>query len=334
MSWRKPRPLRVLAIASVALGLARAAQLWSRRAPAVHEEHVERAASYWEREGFVAIESPVRPPTSRDGSARIVVYLRLPEGGRLTTAPGSGGQPLVVFPAGTTADRVEYFGARDDDAPPSPAWQVADVRGTTLAASGERFHVLRPEAGGAGSLLGLSWPRGDAAAQQAATLRLGELVASARVDPAVEPRGRQSAAEHLKGLNDCAGCHTHGRPPRSTPGLVNRGTDGSGFFHVSTALSNRAPLETYRPRNPNLRDRHVRFECEGGRPAEPDASVPGGVRCSDGGVPTGVLDIRAALRDGSLHAQRVCASRRLLFERLDSADQAAFREAMADCDAR
>jgi hypothetical protein len=329
------RPTRVLAVLAVGAAAVRAGQLSPGKDVVVRSVQIERAPEYWRQQGFVDIVAPIRPPTSSDGSARIVVYVKLPEGAEIATERGPHGEIWLRYPVGTVTDRVEYFGARDDDSAPGPGWRVADVRGTELLeGASERFHVYRPSRDAPGvPLLGLSWPRGDERARALATERLGRLLEAGEVAGPATEGARNEAAARLRSINDCAGCHQPRQAPRRRPGLVNRGTDASGFFHLSTALFDRAPLETYRARNPNLRDPYVRFVCgERELPAQPDPQQPGGVRCPEGDVPVGVLDVVASRRAATPHAARLCASRRFLYDRLDERGRGLFRAAIETCE--
>ena len=294
--------------------------------------------TYWEREGFTEMTAPVRPPTTLDGEAHIVVYLRLPKGATIETraVDGEAGATLA-YPAGTVADRVEYFARAGVDEPPDRSWLAADVRGTSVAPGTQEFHVYRPSSNDANAdLLGVAWPRGDEPAQREATRALGALVEEGIVAGPAGGAARKVSAEHLRAINGCAGCHEISRPPRlrlDAPGLVNRGTDASGFFQVSTVLSDRAPLETYRPRNANAGDRFVRFVCgPGDEPARADEGERGAVRCEDGRIPEGILDVRAALGAGDAHARRVCASRRFLYDHLDEIGRRRFADVIRACD--
>jgi hypothetical protein len=107
---------------------------------------------------------------------------------------------------------------------------------------------------------------------------------------------------------------------------VNRAADGSGLFQLSTILRDRLPFETYRPRDANLGDPYVARFCGATRV---DSSV---VRCADGSVMEGELDVRTAVQHRDTHALRVCQSRRALASHLDDAGREAFREPLAECD--
>jgi hypothetical protein len=306
--------------------------------PPVVEATLDRPASYWSREGFVLMEGPVRPPTSEDGRERIVVYLKLPAAGVVKTRlVDMDPHHALEYPIGTIADRVEYWGDGSIDTPPQPGWRVADVRGTTLGADGEVFHVYRPTSASVETpLLGIAWPRGDDAAQEEATRALGELLENGHTVAPRSATARAHAVRSLRALNECAACHTPLRSPRTSlraPSLVNRGTDASGFFQVSTVLSDRAPLETYRPSNPNAGDPFLRFACgSSDAPAIVDRGRLGKATCPGGEVPVGILDVRAALQANDPHALRLCASRRFLYEHLDANGKGIYHEAIAECE--
>ena len=98
--------------------------------------------TYWEREGFTEMTAPVRPPTTLDGEAHIVVYLRLPKGATIETRAVDGeARDTLAYPPGTVADRVEYFARAGVDEPPHRSWRAADVRGTSIAPGAQEFPV-------------------------------------------------------------------------------------------------------------------------------------------------------------------------------------------------
>jgi hypothetical protein len=305
--------------------------------PPVRATTVADPSRYWRDAGFVEMVPPVRPPTSDDGALHIVVYLKLPDGRRVEARAGKAPDRMVLaYPPGTVADRVEYVGRGPFDGPPSGDWWPADVRGTTLGAAHEDFHVYRPTRPRSDApLVGLDWPGGDDTAQTEATRALGALIERGVALGPSSASDRAEQAAHVRAINGCDGCHVAERPARTRdtdPGVVNRGTDGSGFFQVSTVLEDRAPLETYRPRNANAGDRFMRFVCgEDETPAIADRGMRGRVRCPGGDVPIGVLDVRAALDAGDPHATRMCASRLWLFSHLDAVAQAGFHAAAAEC---
>lgn len=305
-------------------------------APPVRVSSIEDPSTYWTKHGFVPMIAPIRPPTSDDLETRIVVMIKLPDGARITTR-SFGNRYVLEYPPGTIADRIEYIarGGGLDDLP-SSNWFVADVRGMMLGPRGQELYVYRPTAKTATSpLAGIAWPRDDEAAQKEATRALGTLVEERIIVGPASAAERSASAAHLRGLNDCAGCHVPYRAPRGraeAPGIVNRGTDGTGFFHASTILEDRAPLETYRSRNANAGDPFVRFVCGTSEvPTVPEPGLRGIVRCPDGEIPVGILDVASAIHARDPHGLRVCASRRYLVDHLDETGRRVFGGAMAAC---
>jgi hypothetical protein len=275
-------------------------------------------ASYWESRGFVELVTPIRAPSSADGTDRTQVWLKLPRGSVIQTLRLPDGRTSVLLPSGTEADRVESVGG-----------SVADVRGTRIDDRGRsRQHVLRPE--GAvlgGELEGFEWMEGDGDSVRAIT----DVLAS-RLRRAYGAR----AAERFGGLMDCAGCHATNKLPkrlRAEGGLPNRGTDGNGFYQILAVLSDEAPLELYRPRDLNVDDPFVRIRCGDGAPPEVGRRPNGETRvtCLDGSVPVGRLDLLGALSAGDERAKGVCRARVMLAAHLDEAGQRVFGSALREC---
>jgi hypothetical protein len=270
----------------------------------VNEVHIDEPAA-WNKRGYVELVPPLLLPTSNDENDDIRVWIKLPEGGRISVDKGR-----LVYPAGTVVERVEQVAGR-----------VVDVRGTRFAADGERFHVLR--AVGA-RLEGFEWSRGDADAQMRATELLQGLLRRSSVD--------ERGIARLARLNVCASCHNHDRAEakRQTDARPHRGTDGAGLYVPRSVLEDRAPLDQHRQRERNI-GRFVTVSCGDG-PAQ--LVEEGGVRfyrCANGAVPVGRFDIAAARAAGDSHAAAVCESRRWLRANLDDAGRAAFASAFAAC---
>jgi hypothetical protein len=326
---------RARTIVAVALVVASAAFAIARRsAPAesalprlpdgVRYETSSRRADDWRREGYVEMVSPIRPPTSDDGRVKIAVFVRWPTQALIRAVQRDGEWTLVV-PDGTEADRVELLADDPGDAEATDSWRVLDVRGITFEAAGQRLRVLRPRDVGGRDLLGITWSRER---QGAATALLGALVLGRNVAAPAEASARERAAAHVRSLNDCPSCHTPyagGRHRRGDPGVVNRAADGSGLIQLSSVLRDRLPFETYRPRDANAGDPYIARFCGSVRV---DSSV---LRCLDGSVLEGELDIRTALVHRDPHALRVCESRRQLGAHLDDAGRNAFRASLAEC---
>jgi hypothetical protein len=262
-------------------------------------------------EGMAAMTAPIRPPHTNGGRDRTVVWLRVPEGSRATAIWLDDQRRYALrFPAGTTAARVESW----DGA-------VADVRGTRLEVEErEIFFVLRPTAR---ELTGFEWPRGRRRAQERANASLAALAPD------------EHTAAHLVRQNDCASCHVHARASNTRPrehGILNRATDANGFFAIESVLEDEAPLESYRPEDPNLGDPYIEVRC-GDASAEivSRAGEERHARCPGGQVPRARYDLVRALAAADAHALEVCESRRALFAWVDRTAREAFAGAFGEC---
>ncbi len=276
----------------------------------------------WRDSGFIELTTPVRPPTTDDGTAHILVVLKLP------TAPAlhvSSTAPLSFeIPVGTIAARVEYAGsANEPDAAVESWWRILDVRQFEWTPAGIDCAVLRPD--GDGHLVGLRWRCGEAA-----DARAGELLATyAREQRFAGPRssdGRDRQAHRLRTVNDCRNCHVFGRSEdRRTTALVQRGTDLAGLFSLAAVFRAEDPVERYRPVDTNAGDPMMVPVCPG---SEIDVA---NARCADGLRPRLQLDIARGVREGSRHVQQLCETRRRVVTALDQASRPALASALAAC---
>lgn len=253
------------------------------------------------------------------------MWLRLPENGQIRTRVQPG-PPLIELPPGSSAVRVEKIAHGGE--PSAWQWSTADVRGTRFERGGEVFFVLRPAEQRIHSpLTGWEWRRDSADQQREATRLVEELAASIAAPDHAE--GEKKSARRA---NACSSCHEHARPANARPGehgVANRSTDASGCYQVQNVLLSQVPLETYFPLEMNLNNPFVRFGCKSGeiRDAEPAERAT----CSDGSIPWGRFDVRAALAASNDQAQGLCLSRRYLYERIDEAGRQAFAQAFAEC---
>jgi hypothetical protein len=260
--------------------------------------YVEADASALTWRSWTLLTPTIRPPTSTNGRRRILVYVRLPVGPRITRSPDG----YLTLPTGTDAVRVELEADTDEpDAPVSERWEVLDVRGTRMFGEGVEYTMLRPLASRP-ALLGFAWNPSRADPRDAAA----DLVRSGLLRGGSD----EAAALHLRGINDCAGCHQK-RRPEATTGPVHRGTDDQGFFGLRSVFEDEGPTETYRPRDANAGDPFI-------------ARLPGG---------RARLDMKAALAARDPHALRVCASRAALSLYFDDEARIAFRAPLRACDA-
>lgn len=332
----RPLPVDALArwlVRSLALGalIATLVVVANRSSNATHSipTHAARLDSdHWRTGGFVAMEPPIRLPRGRALRDRTQVFVRIEGEGRIDVDAGE-----LVFPPGTVADRVEY--RREAN-----RWQVADVRGTRFTTSGERFHAYRPEGLDTDALFGTEWRRDDdAGRQRAITLFADAMTKGAgfrRAEPGHDAAVRTRSVVRFSRLLDCASCHGHGRleAAATEDAHLRRGTDASGMHVFRYVLADLAPLETYRPRDPNADDPFVTYECAG-EPTDRAALVgPAGttaVRCPDGDVPTLHYALADALDAGEAHARRVCESRRALAKWMTERAREAYADALATC---
>lgn len=272
----------------------------------------------WRAEGFIELTTPVRPPTTEDGTAHIVVVIKVPRGELVTAAQ---------MPTGTIAARVEYAGpAHAPDAAIDRTWRVLDVRQFEWTAAGVDCSVLRPD--GDGRLVGLRWTCGEQA-----DARAGELLARfMREDRFKGPRGdgaRERSAHRIQLVNDCRTCHRFERAEdRSAAALVQRGTDASGLFSLRSVFRDEDPVERYRPVDTNAGDPTMTPVC-------PDSEIDvAAARCRDLRRPRLRLDLPAGLRAGAPHVAQLCATRRAVARWLAPPMRATIEPALAVCGAR
>jgi hypothetical protein len=261
-------------------------------------------------EGMAAMTAPIRPPRTTSGRDRTVVWLRVPDGSRATAVWLDDQRRYALrFPVGTTAARVESW----DGA-------VADVRGTRLEVEErEVFFVLRPSSRG---LTGIEWPRGRQRAQERANASVAALAPD------------EHTAAHLVRQNDCASCHVHARASNTHPrekGVLNRATDANGFFAIESVLEDEAPLESYRPEDPNLDDPYVEVRCGDASAEIVSRAGERHARCPGGEVPRARYDLARALAAADAHAIEVCESRRALSSWVDRIAREAFAAAFGEC---
>lgn len=289
---------------------------------------IDDPSTHWRDAGFVAMVPPVRLPSSAPDVDDVVVWLRIPDGGVIETRElGVDGRLSLVFPPGTTADRVEQRGRGAKRA-------VVDVRGTTVGEGGEQWmHTLRRARGD--RLFGFEWPRSLPEAHAEATARLLAELPRYRPAATMEPAARERYLASIERKNQCTRCHTYDRPDNTRAnehGLVNRGTDGSGFFTPQTVLLDEIVLEGYGGVDRNLDDPWITVRCPDGAPVQhQERGARVRATCEDG-LPLARLDLRAALAAGDERAQQTCRARRYLHAHLDARGRERFASALSACD--
>lgn len=289
--------------------------------------------------GLVELVPPIALPSSHPELAQVSIRAHVPHGGRIGVAPGPDG-PVLVWPPGTRMERLEWIGEGSERS-------LADVRGATIDAQGHVWHhnYRRTTLGPRPPMLGYAW-RSDRpnAHDRAVEALVGEL---ADLPPAshMKASARVKYLDGIRRKDDCMKCHVPHRPANMRPGehgLVNRGTDGTGFFTPQTVFADAVVLEDYGRFDPNVHAPHVSFACaDGAAPARAAADETRSkrekdrvrMRC-DRGVVTATYDLAAALAAGDARAARVCASRRWLAARLDEEAMRTFEHAIRICETK
>jgi hypothetical protein len=287
--------------------------------PATARRETLTAASF---DTMVRLGSPIRPPSSDDGRARIVTYVEVPRGAAIDADDGS--LASLRLPVGSYSARVEYLAPAGTavDAAPSREWRILDVRATRFTASGELYAVARPLGRANAGHGWVEWPK---AAQARGTEALVSL-ARAGTFGGGNDRERTRIADKLGAINDCPSCHGARLAANDEPhALVSRGTDASGLYTVAALFRDDGPFETYRPRDPNEGDPHVVARC--GKEPVSSSRAP----CPDGTRPHGYLDVRAGVAKRDPHVLDVCASRRALVLQMSPRARALVAEAVAAC---
>ena len=329
--WSNPaRRLRL----STALALAGLAALACKRREAEPDDGavtrvtIDDPAGHWAREGFVELVPPVRLPSTSATLDDVAIWLRLPDDGVIATQVADDSRVLLEFPPGTVIDRVESRGPADDRV-------VIDVRGTRIAADGAQWlHTYRRAGKGRDrSLFGYEWPRDDTKAHERATARLLDELGERPPGAAMSTKKRERYLASIERKNQCTSCHGYARPTNTREGehgLVNRGTDASGFFTPLTVLTKTVVLERYGKLDPNLDDPAIEIAC-------PDDAQPSMVErhdrlraeCPARAVPLATVDLREV--EGERLAG-LCRARRYLHDHLDAEGKQLFGPAIAACD--
>ncbi|MCR9160254.1 MAG: hypothetical protein ACE37F_27370 [Nannocystaceae bacterium] len=264
---------------------------------------------FHEREGFTALAPPAHIPSSDPDIDQVRVWLKLGDGPITTQAVGD--RSVLVFPEGTRADRVEQAGRGEGRF-------VADIRGTTLTADGPRFHVFRPSAPKPDApLFGAQWPAANPDAHAAATDYLAERIAKSEPVSSWQPARAQAEVRSFREKNTCLPCHDPARPENTRAGehgLVNRGTDGSGFFTPYTLFEDEVPLEQYGVHDRSMTDPLVDIVCSG-----TVVATDGWDRtCPQGAAPRARWRWDRAWAQAPTRAKQRCTQAEWLFERMDA----------------
>ncbi|MCA9684072.1 MAG: hypothetical protein KC457_17865 [Myxococcales bacterium] len=325
-----------LAVAVALVGVLGAVLAWVLvREPdeVVRRISIAEPSQHWQREGFVEMVPPIRLPTATPGEDDVVVWLRIPEGGVISTRPRSddGAGLILSFPPGTVADRVESRGRGSRRG-------VIDVRGTRLGegseAGEEWMHTLRRDGGAQGGLFGYEWPRSSGEAHGEATRRLLAELAEIPPGSTMDEPARVAYLSRIESKNQCVVCHVHERSDNRREGelgVVDRGTDGNGFFTPHTVLLDEMPLERYGDIDPNLHDPWVEVRCPEGEVTLETRGRRLQATCPNDAVPRARFNLALALSHGDARAKRICIARRYLYEHLDERGREHFAAAIDAC---
>ena len=276
---------------------------------------------------MVRMVSPVYLPSSSAEQEQVEVWVSVPADATVQLGEDERGRWSLTFPPGTRADRVEWFGT-------GAARRIADIRGTRIDDDGtQTFFVYRPTAPHpTAPLFGVEWARENATAHAAATERLVARLSTLPPAAGMKPERRARFLDDVRAKNRCAGCHGIGRPENTHPrehGVVDRGTDNSGFFTPRAVLWDEGPVEAYGKHNGSLHDPALTVRCNGG---VVDAAALTNRRCPEGEIAQARVQWERAWSNGGARAHMICASRRAIAGWLSPEDRTRLTSVIAPCD--
>lgn len=328
----------------------------------IHPVQLPNRLSYWPDAGFVDMVGPMRLPTDKSIKDHIAVWVRVPKDGiiKVTWLPDQKRYTLL-FPPGTVADRVES--ERNAKQAMLTVNGISDVRGARIGADGRTwFHDYEPVPGESGRWLkGYEWLRAGPVEDNLAADRLIKLFY-----PGAPARARDEMAEFRR-LNQCGACHRINRPtPAHMPGAMSTHaahildtvdrpssmstraaipgatrphavvpmTDADGFFQPITVMTDTMVVRNHRRWDLNADDPYITVKCGDQKTT---AITHGDARyyvCANGDVPTGTLDMTAALKHKDPHALKVCKARTYLYAHMDAVGKKAFKRFYEECRGR
>lgn len=288
---------------------------------------LENPRDYPQRQGMVRMVSAAYLPSSSADQEQVEVWVSVPDGAHVTLGEDERGRLSPTFPPGSRSDRVEWFGTGE-------ARRIVDVRGTAIDDDGtQTFYVYRPtKADPHAELFGVEWAREDESAHEAATQRVIDRLASLPPATTMKKAQRERFFKGVRNKNRCASCHTIDRPENGTPGehgIVDRGTDHSGFFTPRTVLWDEAPVEAYGKHNGSLHDPSLELRC-GDEVVEADALEKR--RCPGSEIAQARIVWDRAWGNPSSRAHMICASRRAIAGWVSEADRPKLASVLAPCE--
>ncbi|MGB9429168.1 MAG: hypothetical protein WCC11_04725 [Gammaproteobacteria bacterium] len=195
---------------------------------------------------------------------------------------------------------------------------------------GSTSHVYEPVPGESSKWLrGYAWLRTGPTGDNLAADSLIKLYY-----PGVPAKAKQEMAEFRR-LNQCGACHQANRPVPTTEtkdGSSFPQTDADGFFQPITVLTDSMTLVNDRPWDLNVDDPYITVWC-GKQQAKLTTKDDSYRRysCPHQAVPTGKLDMLAALKHKDKHALQVCAARKYLYGHMEEDGRKAFAPFFAEC---
>lgn len=328
----------------------------------IHPVKLPNRQSHWPDAGFVDMVGPMRLPTDKSIKEHIAVWVRVPKSGiiRVTWLPQQKRYTLL-FPPGTVADRIDS--GHDAKQAMMTVNGISDVRGARIGPDGHTwFHDYEPVPGTSGRWLeGYEWRRAGPAEDDLAADRLIKLFYPGA------PARAKGEMNVFRRLNQCGACHRLNRPvptlmpgarrthaghaldtvvsqtsmskPATSPGsprphAVLPMTDADGFFQPITVMTDTMVVRNHRRWDLNADDPYITVKCGDEKTTAITRGDDRYYACADGSVPTGTLDMVAALGHGDPHALKVCKARTYLYGHMDAVGRKVFRRFYEECRAR
>lgn len=303
----------------------------------LHAVRIPNSLRYWPQHGFVDMVPPVRLPTDKTIDEKIMVWLRIPTGKKITVLWLADQRRYTLkFPPGTVTDRIDS--GQNAKQAMFVVNGIHDVRGARIDADGRTWwHVYEPVPGESSKWLkGFAWLRAGSKGDNIAADSLIKLYY-----PGAPAKAKQEMAVFRR-LNQCTACHQINRPvpTKTLPWkflghvifVATSETDGDGFYQPITVLTDTMTLVNSRPWDLNAGDPYITVWC-GKHRAKLTTKGDSYRRytCPDRGVPVGKLDMLAALKHKDPHALQVCAARRYLYEHMTENGRKDFARYFEEC---
>ncbi|MDE2092165.1 MAG: hypothetical protein KGJ08_09750, partial [Gammaproteobacteria bacterium] len=302
----------------------------------LHPVRIPNNPNYWRNAGFVDMVGPMRLPTDKSIGEHIAVWVKIPKHGEITVQwlPDQK-RYTIKFPPGTVADRVDS--SKNEHDVLQVIHGVADVRGARIGRDGRMwFHDYEPVPGEPKKWLkGYEWLRMDPVGDNQAADSLIKLFY-----PGAPAKAEPEMAEFRR-LNQCGACHMANRPAPTQAPVIARSqgsapsspplhavlpmTDADGFYQPITVLTDTMVIRNHRPWDLNADDPFITVRCGKQKTRAITHGDRSYYQCANGAVPTGRLDMVAALKHHDPHARQVCKARQYLYEHMDVEGQKVYK---------